>query len=412
MSPKNLSVTTMCDELRIATNYKAKVIGIAIKDRGGILPAGHAANAAYWYEGSSGNWISSSYYMNDLPGWVNSFNKRKVPDSLYKNDWNTMYPVNTYTLSDEDDKIYEGKFSNESKPVFPHKISDFAGRDYEVISSTPFGNTMTLEFAKQAIVAEGLGADDITDFLALSLSSPDYVGHKYGPNSIEVEDTYLRLDKELASFFKFLDEKFGKNYTVFLTADHGVAQSPAYSRLNKLPGGVWNPTTSTAVKNTINNFGLKNFIENISNYQVFLNRFAIDSAKLKFSEVKSFFINELNKEDAVHYAFDNEEISEASLPFEVKEKFLKGFQPNMSGDIQVIMKSGYYPWASEGTGATHGAWYPYDAHIPFVLMGWGIKQGVLYRNVNMSDIAPTICSLLHIQMPSGNVGNAVGEAIR
>jgi predicted AlkP superfamily pyrophosphatase or phosphodiesterase len=412
MSPRNMSVTSMCDELRMATNFKAKVIGIAIKDRGGILPAGHTANAAYWYDGSNGNWVSSTHYMSALPGWVNSFNSRKVPDSLLKKSWNTLYPIETYTMSDPDDKAYEGKFSNEDKPVFPHKVNEFAGKNYGEIANTPHGNTLTLEFAKQAVLAEGLGSDDVTDFLAVSLSSPDYIGHKFGPNSIEVEDTYLRLDKEFAAFFKFLDEKFGKNYTVFLTADHGVANSPAYSRVNKLPGGATNPATSTAVKNTIGRYGLRNFVENFSNYQVYLNRHSIDSAKLNFQEIKNYFIDQLNKEEWIHYAFDNEHIADAHLPTEAKERFINGLHPKLAGDIQVIMKSGFYPWNNEGTGATHGAWYAYDSHIPFVLMGWGIRPGVLHRNVHMSDIAPTICSLLRIQMPSGNVGNAVGEAIR
>lgn len=415
MSPRNLSVTTMCDELRIATNFKAKVIGIAIKDRGGILPAGHSANAAYWYDGANGNWVSSTYYMDDLPSWVKGFNSRKVTDSLLKLNWNTLYPINTYKMSDPDDKEYEGK-----NHVFPHITSDQVGKNYGALAGTPHGNTLTLQFAKEALLAEQMGEDGVTDFLAVSLSSPDYIGHAYGPNSIEVEDNYLRLDRELGEFFRFLDKKFGGEYTVFLTADHAVAHAQGFSRERKLPGGAFVPNTSNAYKNILervndlkgakSKFTIQNLIENFSNYQIYLNRKAIDSAKLNVEEVKQIIIQELNKEPGIHYAYDNEKIMEAQLPSEVKEKFMNGLHPKLGGDIQVILKSGYYPW--EGTGATHGAWYPYDSHIPFVLMGWGIKQGVLYRNVNMSDIAPTICSLLRIQMPSGNVGNAVGEAIR
>ncbi len=410
MSPRNMAVTTMCDELRIATNYKAKVIGIAIKDRGGILPAGHTANGAYWYEGSTGNWISSSYYVKELPGWVNAFNQRRLPDSLYRLNWNTLYPLNTYVMSDGDDNSWEGSMSGEQRPVFPHTTSKFAGTNYAVLPSTPHGNTLTLQFAKEALVSEGLGVDDVTDFLAVSLSSPDYIGHQYGPNSIEVEDTYLRLDKELGEFFRFLDSKLGKNYTVFLTADHGVAHAPAYARANRFPGGVMLLNTSAALKNTIGKFGVPNLVENYSNYQIFLNTRAIDSAKLNFREVKSYFIEQLNREEGIHYAFDNERITEAHLPTEVKERFIKGLHPKYGGDIQVILKSGYYPYFS--TGATHGTWYPYDSHIPFVLMGWGIRQGRLLRDVNMTDIAPTISSLLRIQMPSGNVGNTVSEALK
>jgi predicted AlkP superfamily pyrophosphatase or phosphodiesterase len=410
MSPKNMTVTSMCDELRIATNFKAKVIGIAIKDRGGILPAGHSANGAYWYESSTGNWISSSYYMKELPAWVNAFNQRRLSDSLYRLNWNTMYPVSSYVMSDPDDKPYEGAMSGEQKPVFPHNTSRFAGVNYGILPSTPHGNTLTLQFAKQAMLAERLGADDVTDFLAISLSSPDYIGHQYGPNSIEVEDTYLRLDKELGEFFRFLDSRLGKSYTVFLTADHGVAHAPGYAMANNLPGGVMLTTASAAVKKTISQFGLMNVIDNYSNYQIYLNKKAIDSAKLNFREVKTYFIEQLNKEEGIHYAFDNELIMNAHLPSEVKERFIKGLHPKLGGDIQVILKSGYYPYSNPG--ATHGSWYPYDSHIPFVLMGWGIKQGRLLRDVNMTDIAPTISSLLRIQMPSGNVGNTVSEALK
>lgn len=410
MSPRNLAVTTMCDELKIATNYKAKVVGIAIKDRGGILPAGHTANAAYWYESGTGNWITSSYYMKQLPNWVNAFNQRRLPDSLYKLNWNTMYPINTYVMSDPDDKAYEGVMAGEQKPVFPHNTMMYAGSNYGMLPSTPHGNTLTLQFAKEAILAEGMGTDEITDFLAVSLSSPDYIGHQFGPNSIEVEDTYLRLDKELGEFFKFLDSKFGKNYTIFLTADHGVAHAPGYARANNFPGGVMLTTTSTAVKNTINQFGLVNFIDNFSNYQIYLNTRAIDSARININELKSYFIQQLNKEEGVHYAFDNDKIMDAHLPTTVKERFILGLHPKLGGDIQVILKSGYYPYSN--TGATHGTWYPYDSHIPFVLMGWGIKQGRLLRDVNMTDIAPTISSLLRIQVPSGNVGNTVSEALK
>lgn len=226
MSPENLKVTTVTDELRMATQFKSKVVGIAIKDRGAILPAGHAANAAYWYDGVSGKWISSSYYMESLPGWVNQFNDSKIVDSLLKLNWQTLYPLSSYTLSDPDDKNYEGKFSFEEKPVFPHLISTQAGKNYSIISNTPYGNYMTLRFAQKAIQEEGMGADEVTDFLTISLSSPDYIGHQFGPNSIEVEDNYLRLDRDLAIFFENLDKQFGKDYTVFLTADHAVAHAP------------------------------------------------------------------------------------------------------------------------------------------------------------------------------------------
>ena len=241
MSPKNLLVTTICDELRLATNFRSKVVGIAIKDRGGILPAGHSANAAYWYDNTTGDWITSTYYMNELPKWVNDFNKQKIVDKYFQQGWNLLYAANTYTQSTADEKKYEGKPLGDK---FPYDLKKFVGKNYGILPVTPFGNTFTAEFAKAAITAEQLGADNITDFLAISFSSPDYIGHTFGPNSVEAEDGFLRLDKELGSLLDFLDMKVGKDqYTVFLSADHGVAQVPEFMQENKIPAGrvfMWN----------------------------------------------------------------------------------------------------------------------------------------------------------------------------
>jgi predicted AlkP superfamily pyrophosphatase or phosphodiesterase len=410
MSPKNLQVTTVCDEQRIATNFKSKTIGIAIKDRGGILPAGQSANAAYWYDASTGNWVSSTYYMNELPSWAKSFNDKKIPDSLFKLGWNTLYPTNTYILSDEDEKNYEGKSSADSKPVFPHNIAAYVGKSYGALSSTPHGNTLTLSFAKAAIEAEGLGNDEYTDFLAISFSSPDYIGHQYGPNSIEVEDNYLRLDKEFEAFFIYLDKKFGKNYTVFLTADHGVAHAPGYSKEKKLPGGSMNMSAVSAAKNTMEKFKISNLVESFDNYQYYLNYKKIDSAGADLDAVKKYFIKELNKDPNIFYAFDISHLQDALLPELVKNKFLNGYHPKLSGDVQIILKAGYL--SGSNTGSSHGSWYPYDAHIPMVFMGAGINKGRMTKNSSMSDIAPTLAALLKIQMPSGNVGDVISEAIK
>lgn len=410
MSPRNMKVTTVSDELRIATNYRAKVIGIAIKDRGGILPAGHSANAAYWYDSQNGNWVSSTYYMKSLPDWVNRFNTRKMPDSLYKLNWNTLYPIDTYVQSDADDKSYEGKMPGAAKPVFPHQLESYIGKNYGAVAATPHGNTLTLEFAKQAILSEQMGADEVPDLLAVSLSSPDYIGHQYGPNSIEIEDNYLRLDKELATFFKFLDARFGKNYTVFLTADHGVAHVPEYSAEHNLPGGRRSSSGFAAFKLAEEKFGVKNLVVNSSNYQVYLNHRLIDSLKVDLQAVKSFLVRELKKEPALHTAFDNADLSNAPLPAEVKEKFVKGYHPKFSGDIQLVPLSGFIGPGSTGT--THGSWYNYDAHIPMVFMGWGIKSGKTYRETYMTDFAPTIAALLKIQMPSASIGHVVTEVLK
>lgn len=410
-SPRNLWATTICDELRLATNFRGKAIGVAIKDRGGILPAGHAANAAYWYDSRSGNWVTSTYYMETLPGWVDKFNNRKIADSFYKLNWNTLYPISSYVQSDKDDVASEGKYGHESKPVFPHELASQVGKNYGLISATPYGNTMTLDFAKKAIESEAMGVDNITDILAVSLSSPDYVGHQFGPNSIEIEDTYLRLDRDLAAFFAYLDIKVGKGqYTVFLTADHGVAHVPGFNQANKLPGASLVSSTSDLQKKLEAKFGIKNLILDAANYQFYLNDKAIDSADADREDIKEFIIQFLMEQDGVLYAFDNEDINEANLPTEVKEMFLKGYNAKRGGDIQVILKPGNFNGGKTGT--THGSWYPYDSHIPLVWMGWGIKKGRSVNQYYMTDIAPTLAALLHIQMPSGAIGKPISEVMK
>ncbi|MBC7850682.1 MAG: alkaline phosphatase family protein [Chitinophagaceae bacterium] len=411
MSPANLWTTTICDELRLATNFKSKVIGIAMKDRGGILPAGHSANAAYWYDGGTGNWITSTWYMDQLPTWASSFNEKRWVDSFYRNDWNTLYPINTYVQSDIDKGVGEGKFGHEAAPVFPHELKSKTGKDYGIIRVTPFGNTLTLNFSKEALKAEQLGKDAITDILAISLSSPDYIGHQFGPNSIEAEDNYLRLDRDLGDFFAFLDKEVGKGqYTVFLTADHAVAHVPAFLREHKIATKTLTSVTAEMNKQIEAKFNVARAVRHSANYQLYLNDPVIDSVGADIGKIKEFIISFLNKQPDLLMAFDNANINAANLSADIKEKFLLGYNVKRAGDIQSIVKAGNFYGGATGT--THGSMYPYDAHIPLLWMGWGIKPGKLNREVYMTDIAATLAALLRIQMPSGNVGKVIPEVLK
>ncbi|WP_261387382.1 alkaline phosphatase PafA [Chitinophaga pinensis] len=413
MSPRNMQVTTIGDELRLATNFQSKVIGVAIKDRGAILPAGHSATAAYWYDGSTGNWITSTYYMNQLPDWATDFNSMKWPARYLSHPWTTMYPIDTYTLSTADNKSYEGPFKQGIAPAFPHDLGGTTGNPFKSISSTPYGNTMTLEFAKKALEAYQLGKGSVTDMLAISLSSTDYVGHQFGPNSIEIEDTYLRLDKDLSEFFKYLDAKVGKGqYLFFITADHGVAHVPGFMQENKLPGGSWSEGKAVNELNRLakEQFGLEKAIQGASNYQLYLNHDAITKAGKSAVEVRDFLINTLLKDPAVSNAFPLQELMTTTLPEPMRTMMANGFNRKRSGDIQFALQPGFIDGGKTGT--THGLWYPYDAHIPLVWMGWGITPGKSNRTVGMTDITPTIAAKLHIQMPNGNVGHVIEEVAR
>lgn len=409
MSPENLWTTTVTDELRLATNFRSKAIGIALKDRGAILPAGHAANAAYWFDDANGAFITSTYYMKELPAWAKQFNDKKLPDQYLQQNWNTLYPVNSYTQSTSDEKTFESSFAS-GGTTFPHMTANIQEDKYSVLRSTPYGNTLTMEMAKAAIEGERLGLNGNTDFLAVSFSSTDYIGHAFGPNSIEAEDTYLRLDKDLASFLNFLDGKVGKGqYTVFLSADHGAAHVPAFSKENKMPGGAMNEKAIETSLNDIieKNFKIKNGVENISNYQVYLNH-AI--AETLVPQVKKAVIDHLLTYPAIAGAVDLQKVSEATIIANLKTMVINGYNQKLSGDIQYIYKPQYFEGSNKGT--THGLWNPYDSHIPLLFYGWGIKKGKTNRETYMTDISATISALLHIQMPNGCVGKVIEEVMR
>ncbi|HJP63750.1 MAG TPA: alkaline phosphatase PafA [Mucilaginibacter sp.] len=413
-SPRNLLTNTVTDELRLATNFRSKVIGIALKDRGGILPAGHTANAAYWFEDKSGNWITSTYYMNDLPQWVKDFNAQKLPETYLKSDWTPVYPLDTYIQSTPDVNRYEGKFKGTDTPSMPVKTSALYKNNLGLVRATPYGNTMTLDLAIAAINNEKLGQNDVTDFLAVSFSSTDYVGHQFGPNSVEIEDTYLRLDRDFASFFTFLDAKLGKgNYTVFLTADHGAAHNPNFLNDHNIPAGMWdeNKVRAGLNKYLTDKYKLDNLVLSLGNYQVNFNYKDIRYAKLDEEALKKDCIDFLMQQEGVAFAVDMAKAQTANIPDELRSRIINGYNVAHSGTVQIILQPGWYAAYSK-TGTTHGTWNPYDAHIPLVFMGWGIQHGHLNRETHMTDIAPTVAALLHIQAPNGCIGKPIAEAMK
>lgn len=413
MSPRNMLSTSIADELRLATNFRSKTIGIALKDRGAILPAGHSANAAYWFDNNSGGWITSTYYMKELPSWVKTFNDKKLPDSYMKKVWNTLYPINTYVQSSKDENAYESNLPGEDN-TFPHRLDTVSTRlRFEAFRYTPFANTYTSELAKAAIEGEKLGQRGVTDFLAVSFSTPDYIGHTFGPNSIEVEDTYLRLDQDFASLFKYLDARVGAGqYLVFLSADHGAAHVPGFMRENNFAAGA---TDDADIKKWLNEnanakFGVSNLIEQIMNYQVYLNYAVIADKKVNEAELRKWIISQLISHPSVIRAFDLQNLSSETLPEKIKKMVANGYNQKLSGDIQFIYRPHWFDGWDKGT--THGAWNPYDAHIPLLWYGWKIKPGKTNRETYMSDIAPTLAALLRIQMPSGTTGTVIEEVTK
>ena len=414
MSPFNLKASTVTDELKLATNFRSKVIGVSLKDRGSILPAGHTANAAYWFDGESGNWISSSWYMQELPKWLVDFNKTKQAEKYLKQDWNTLYPIDTYVQSTNDKNDYEQKYEGSDDVTFPIKTSALIkDNGLGLIRSTPYGNTLTLDVAKLAIENEQMGRHDVTDFLAVSISSPDYIGHQFSPNSVKTEDNYLRLDKDLGDFFSYLDRTVGKgNYTVFLTADHGGGHNAQFLKDNKLPGSAWNHSEigKGLNKYLAEKFGVENLVISLNNYQVNFNYKNINSS-IDMNSLRTACIDYLQKVDGVAYVTETPKVSIATIPDVIKEKIINGYNRELSGEIQIVLKPAWYS-SKRIQGATHGAWNPYDAHIPLVFMGWGIKHGKSNAEVYMTDIAPTVAALLHIQMPNGAIGKPILDVLK
>jgi predicted AlkP superfamily pyrophosphatase or phosphodiesterase len=420
VSPWRMLSTTITDELELATNKKAKVIAASIKDRGSVLPAGHMADAAYFPEGLGGNFITSSFYRNDLPEWVAKFNERNLPAKYMLQTWTTLLPIEQYTESGPDDSPYERKFKGKEKMVFPYNLPELVAQNGGAIfSSTPYANDYLTEFAKAALAGEQMGKDEVPDFLAVSFSTPDILGHAVGPRSVELEDTYLRLDKNFEDLLKTLDKEVGiGNYTLFLSADHAVAEVPQFLKDNKVPAGYFNEEYATAKLNEYlaTFYPGKKLIEKISNEQVFLNHNAFDGDP-RTSGLDMFVVAELTGKFLMTLEGVTNYYTEAIIKQSdfneggIKGKVIRGHHPKRSGDIIFVLDPAWFEGNSV-QGTTHGSPYNYDTHVPILFFGFGVKQGssVVYHPI--TDIAPTVSVLLQIMFPSGCTGQPIGELLK
>lgn len=421
MSPRNLLTTTIADELRIATNFRSKTIGVAIKDRASILPAGHTTNGAYWLDDKTGHFITSTYYMQDLPQWVKDFNARGRVAELLMQGWAPLYPLSTYKESTADDVRYEqpwGK-NGEHPATLPLNTAELMKEQgLGVIRTTPMGATLTFEMAKAAIEGEKLGSrPDETDFLAMSHSSTDYIGHRYGTFAVETEDAYLRLDKDLADFFAYLDKQYGRDgYLFVLTADHAAGHNLTFERDHKIPGAALRLDIALGIADSAARaFTGKDvkLIRRISNYQVFFENERIDSLGIDRLPLLRKVAEVLRaKLPGAAFVVPAEEVEMATIPEVIKTRIIHGYRKGRSGDIFIVADPGWYnKWNGHlPQGTTHGVWSPYDTHIPLIFMGRGIRPGHLYRETYITDIAATLAALLKTQYPSGCIGHPITEA--
>ncbi|WP_077921960.1 alkaline phosphatase PafA [Spirosoma sp. 209] len=414
MSPRNMLVTTIGDQLKLATDGRSKVVGIALKDRGAILPAGHAANGAYWFDSKDGKFISSSFYQKELPRWVQAFNDRKLPETYIGQKWELLLPLDQYTESTVDDEAYEATLPGESKSVFPHEFVVQAGSSkYEVLRTSPYGDQLTKEFALAALKGEKLGQSGVTDMLCVSFSSPDYIGHAFGTHAIETEDNYLRLDRQLAELFSQLDATVGKGeWLAFLSADHGAADVPGFSQQYRIPADVKSyGEVSDAVKAALEKaYGPGKWMLTYFNQQIYLNHPLLVEKKIAIQEVYELISSVLLKQRGVVNVINLHNIHAESLPDIQTNLFRNVYFPNRSGDMYVMQQAGWFEGRNRGT--THGTVYNYDTHVPFLLYGWGVRPGQTFRRTHIHDIAPTITALLGVLEPSGCIGDPVGEGIR
>lgn len=410
MSPRNLKSNTIGDELKLYFNQKSKVYGIAIKDRSAILPAGHSADAAFWFDGSTGDFITSDYYLKSLPNWLKEFNSKKLPKTYLEKGWNTLLAIENYSESIADENPFEKAPNKKEKPVFPYDFKQqIASGNYEIIRATPQGNSLTKDLAIACLKGENLGKDQITDLLAISFSSTDYVGHAYGPRSVEVEDTYLRLDKDLEELLNVLDNEVGKNeYLCFLTADHGACDVPNHLMSVKIPAGYANAKAiESELKAALRNRYGDSLVESYDNQQVYLNNKVIEDKKLNKTEIENFCAEHLLKRKEVQEVFTGTQLRSSNYTEGFGRLIQKGYFQKRSGDVMVNYLPG---WMENGpTGTTHGAPYSYDTQVPLIFFGWGIKKGINYEPVEITDIVPTLSQLLNIPYTNGCTGKVIDE---
>ena len=401
-SPNNLLVETFADINKMSNN-KSKTISIAIKDRGSILMGGKTADAAYWYYGKErAQWITSTFYMNQIPDWVKEFNKE---DNLekYLEDWNTLKDISTYENHEIDNNSFEKLFKGKDNSAFPYDTKSLMKHNdcFDMIKETPYGNTMTTDFAIEAIVNENLGKRGVTDVITVGYSSTDYIGHSFGVASVETQDTYIRLDLEIQKLLSFLDKEIGKNeYTLFLTGDHGVLEIPAYLSSTGVNAQAVseNDLTNKVVKklNDVLGIEVKKLIANVDNSQIYLNDEVISEMNLNKSKVVNELVKILESFDFISKAYTADFILGSSELIEYEKLIQNGYHKERSGDIALILKENVIFYNGKGT--THGSGYNYDTHVPLIFYGYGIKKGETLNHTEIPDIAPTISKLLGLEM--------------
>lgn len=418
-SPVNLIASTFSDELTMATKGKAKVFSIGLKESSAILSAGHSATGVYWYDNITGTWMSSTWYIDSLAAWVNDFNALRLADSYLNNPWILLQEKKDYTDCLPDTNNFESGFGGIN--YFPYDLKKMSSkgvinvkRDYSLLRETPFGNSLTKDFAIRLIKEEKLGKDDITDFLAINFSSTDNIGHRFGPSSVEAGDAILRLDKDLEQILTYLNDSIGKkNVLVYFTAAHGISEIPAVLEKSRIPTGYFKQTEALQLLKSYLNavYGQGDWVKGYFEKQIFLNRILIEDAKIPLEDIQKkvsrFLVQFSGVASAYPYtAFEANDFGNGHL-----KRIINGFTPQRSGDIIITLNPGWVE-KSENYVTNHNSPYEYDSHVPLIWYGWTVNRASVTRKVSLTDISATLSSLCKVPYPNACTGEPLLELMR
>ncbi len=414
-SPKLMLASTIGDEIRLSSNFRSKVIGLALDNSAAILSAGHSANYAFWYDNLTGHWISSSYYVDSLPGWVREFNEKNLAEAYLDRVWEPLLPLKDYTESTSDTSEFETGLAG--RHVFPYDLKKISQpkrneRNYRILKYTPFGNVFTRDFATAVVINEGLGKDDYTDYLSIGFSANEYIGMYFGSNSVEMQDAMLRLDRELAHFINFIDEQVGEQNTLFiLTADHGLAYQPAYLALHKIPSGDFNPHSSLSLLGSYLNaiYGRGDWVKYYYGQQIYLNHELIETSGIAYQEIQDRTAQFLIQFTGVSNAITSHTLQTSNFSEGIFRKMQNGYHQKRSGDVIISLAPG---WVEINDGSSYHSSYMGDNHVPLIFYGWKIRRSSLTRPVKMIDIAPTISYFLDISRPNVSTGDIILELVQ
>ncbi|CAZ97148.1 alkaline phosphatase PafA [Zobellia galactanivorans] len=404
-SPRNLKSQTITDELKLATSGRSKVVGISLKDRGAILPAGHMADYAFWYHSETGKFITSNYYTEKLPAWLEQFNARQLADSLLDLTWETIRPIQDYKNSGADKAVMEKVFKGRKDATFPYNLKKIRKKNgnFGLMSQVPFGNTLLTQMAKATIEGEKLGSHDDTDFLTISYSSTDYVGHGFGIRSKELEDTYVRMDGELSELLNFLDDSVGKgNYLLFLSADHAGSDNPVFLEKSRLTGKF---IDTKGIKDSLNMglaklFGQADYIAHFSVPHIYFND--VDTPKEEILKAAASILKSLDGVKEVYVPSLH-----SSRNLDIDAFFRKSVNKMNSGDLLLHLDQGRMPTRTEGT--THGTAYNDDTHVPMLWYGWHVPKGSSVAKHTIDQITPTLSFLLDLPLPDTSSDQPIEE---